>query len=71
VRWLHRHHRLDLCHRHQRPGAPGVPRLAALLEANGGLSSGDLADLLMKEVDTFTEGAPLQDDRTLVVMKVL
>ena len=32
---------------------------------------GALADRLMEEVLEFTKGAPLQDDRTLVVMKVL
>jgi sigma-B regulation protein RsbU (phosphoserine phosphatase) len=49
----------------------GVPRLAALIETHGALSSNDLADRLMNEVQEFTRGAPLQDDRTLVVMKVL
>jgi sigma-B regulation protein RsbU (phosphoserine phosphatase) len=49
----------------------GVPRLAALLETHGGLGAGELADRLINEVNQFTEGAPLQDDRTLVVMKVL
>jgi sigma-B regulation protein RsbU (phosphoserine phosphatase) len=49
----------------------GVPRLAALIETHGALGSGELADRLMSEVYQFTEGAPLQDDRTLVVMKVL
>ena len=49
----------------------GVPRLASLIETHGALGSGELADRLMSEVYQFTEGAPLQDDRTLVVMKVL
>jgi sigma-B regulation protein RsbU (phosphoserine phosphatase) len=49
----------------------GVPRLAALIEQHSSLGSGALADRLMSEVNQFTEGAPLQDDRTLVVMKVL
>jgi sigma-B regulation protein RsbU (phosphoserine phosphatase) len=49
----------------------GVPRLAALLETHGAMGAGELADRLMSEVNEFTEGAPLQDDRTLVVMKVL
>jgi phosphoserine phosphatase RsbU/P len=57
------------------PGAEGrqfgVPRLASLIETHGALGSGELADRLMSEVYQFTEGAPLQDDRTLVVMKVL
>ncbi len=49
----------------------GVPRLAALIETHGGLGANDLADRLVDEVNQFTQGAPLQDDRTLVVMKVL
>ena len=49
----------------------GVPRLAALIETHGGTRRGDLADRLIDEVNEFTQGAPLQDDRTLVVMKVL
>lgn len=49
----------------------GVPRLAALLETHSALGAGELADRLMSEVSEFTEGEPLQDDRTLVVMKVL
>jgi sigma-B regulation protein RsbU (phosphoserine phosphatase) len=48
----------------------GVPRLAALMETHGGLSAGELADRLIDEVNEFTGGAPLQDDRTVVVMKV-
>jgi phosphoserine phosphatase RsbU/P len=48
----------------------GVPRLAALVEEHAALGSGELADRLMAAVDEFTEGAPLSDDRTLVVMKV-
>jgi phosphoserine phosphatase RsbU/P len=49
----------------------GVPRLAALIETHGALGSGELADRLISEVQQFTQGEPLQDDRTLVVMKVL
>jgi sigma-B regulation protein RsbU (phosphoserine phosphatase) len=49
----------------------GIPRLASLVETHGALGSGELADRLMSEVQQFTEGEPLQDDRTLVVMKVL
>lgn len=48
----------------------GTERLAALLEASAKLSSGEIADRLLAQVDEFTHGAPLQDDRTLVVMKV-
>jgi sigma-B regulation protein RsbU (phosphoserine phosphatase) len=48
----------------------GVPRLARLVETHAGLTSDELADRLMHEVHEFTRHAPLQDDRTLVVMKV-
>jgi sigma-B regulation protein RsbU (phosphoserine phosphatase) len=48
----------------------GVPRLAELIEAHAALSASELADRMISEVQEFTQGAPLQDDRTLVVMKV-
>jgi phosphoserine phosphatase RsbU/P len=48
----------------------GVGRLKTLIEANAHLSAGDLADLLLNSVQAFTQGAPITDDRTLVVMKV-
>ena len=48
----------------------GTERLAALLKANAALPPGDIADRLLGEVNDFTHGAPVQDDRTLVVMKV-
>jgi serine phosphatase RsbU (regulator of sigma subunit) len=34
------------------------------------MNSNELADLLLAEVEAFTEGSPITDDRTLVVMKV-
>jgi sigma-B regulation protein RsbU (phosphoserine phosphatase) len=49
----------------------GSRHLRMLMEANVGLGAGELADLMLAEVDKFTNGAPLTDDRTLVVMKVL
>ena len=48
----------------------GVGRLKTLIEANAHLSAGELADLLLNSVQEFTQGAPITDDRTLVVMKV-
>jgi sigma-B regulation protein RsbU (phosphoserine phosphatase) len=48
----------------------GTERLAALLKANAALPPGEIADRLLGEVNEFTHGAPVQDDRTLVVMKV-
>ncbi len=48
----------------------GTERLAALLKASAILPPGEIADRLLGEVNEFTHGAPVQDDRTLVVMKV-
>jgi sigma-B regulation protein RsbU (phosphoserine phosphatase) len=48
----------------------GTERLASLLAESAALSSGEIADRMLGEVNEFTHGAPVQDDRTLVVMKV-
>jgi sigma-B regulation protein RsbU (phosphoserine phosphatase) len=48
----------------------GVPRLSRSIETHAGLSAGELADRLLGEVQEYTQGAPPQDDRTLLVMKV-
>jgi sigma-B regulation protein RsbU (phosphoserine phosphatase) len=48
----------------------GTARLASLIERYANLTAGDLADRLLNEVQAFTCSAPLNDDRTLVVMKV-
>jgi len=48
----------------------GIPRIAALIEQNAGLTSDELADRLLAEVQEFTRGMAITDDRTLVVMKV-
>ena len=48
----------------------GLPRIASLIEQNAGLTSGELADRMLSEVQEFTRGGPITDDRTLVVMKV-
>ena len=48
----------------------GTERLASLLKANATLPPGEIADRLLGEVNEFTHGAAVQDDRTLVVMKV-
>jgi sigma-B regulation protein RsbU (phosphoserine phosphatase) len=48
----------------------GIPRIASLIEQNAALASGDLADLLLSQVQEFTRGTAITDDRTLVVMKV-
>jgi phosphoserine phosphatase RsbU/P len=48
----------------------GTHRLQELLAANAHMNSSELADILLAEVEAFTEGGPITDDRTLVVMKV-
>ncbi|MGB8473738.1 MAG: SpoIIE family protein phosphatase [Candidatus Acidiferrum sp.] len=48
----------------------GTEKLRALVEQHHALSAAELADLIFQEVDWFAQGAPLADDRTLVVMKV-
>lgn len=48
----------------------GTARLRELIEKHHELAAADLADTILREVDWFTESAPLFDDRTLVVMKV-
>jgi sigma-B regulation protein RsbU (phosphoserine phosphatase) len=48
----------------------GTGRIKELLEANAHLNSSELADRLLEEVEKFTQGGAITDDRTLVVMKV-
>jgi len=48
----------------------GGHRLKNILEQNTRSSSADLADRILEEVQEFTEGGAITDDRTLVVMKV-
>jgi sigma-B regulation protein RsbU (phosphoserine phosphatase) len=48
----------------------GAGRLKTILEQGAKLSSADLADRMLEEVQEFTEGGAITDDRTLVVMKV-
>jgi sigma-B regulation protein RsbU (phosphoserine phosphatase) len=48
----------------------GTHRIKELLAANAHLSSNELADKLLDEVQEFTHGGAITDDRTLVVMKV-
>jgi sigma-B regulation protein RsbU (phosphoserine phosphatase) len=49
----------------------GVRPLRAILEENAAMTAGELADKMLAAVERFTHGAPVTDDRTLVVMKVL
>jgi sigma-B regulation protein RsbU (phosphoserine phosphatase) len=48
----------------------GTGRIKDLLAANARLNSSELADRLLAEVEEFTQGGAITDDRTLVVMKV-
>jgi phosphoserine phosphatase RsbU/P len=48
----------------------GTTRLKRLIEQNHTMTAAELADLVLREVDWFTQSAPLSDDRTLVVLKV-
>ena len=48
----------------------GTHRIKDILEANAHLNSTELADRLLEEVESFTQGGAITDDRTLVVMKV-
>ena len=48
----------------------GTGRIKDLLAANAKMSSSELADRLLEEVEKFTQGGAITDDRTLVVMKI-
>jgi sigma-B regulation protein RsbU (phosphoserine phosphatase) len=48
----------------------GTERLRKLVETHHQLTATQLSDLILREVDWFSQSAPLSDDRTLVVLKV-
>jgi sigma-B regulation protein RsbU (phosphoserine phosphatase) len=48
----------------------GTTRVQTLIERHHEISASELADLILREVDWFTQSAPLSDDRTLVIVKV-
>jgi phosphoserine phosphatase RsbU/P len=48
----------------------GTQRLRKLIEDKHAVNAPELADLVLREVDWFSQSAPLSDDRTLVVLKV-
>src|SRR5436190_2164888 len=48
----------------------GTTRLMKLIEEHHDSSAAEIADAILREVDWFTQSAPLSDDRTLVVAKV-
>jgi sigma-B regulation protein RsbU (phosphoserine phosphatase) len=48
----------------------GMERLRKIVEDHHELNAADLAERVFREVDWFSQSAPLSDDRTLVVVKV-
>jgi phosphoserine phosphatase RsbU/P len=48
----------------------GTERIRKIVEEHHNSSAADLADRVFREVEWFAQGAPLADDRTLVVLKV-
>src|SRR6266704_1467749 len=48
----------------------GTERLRKLIEQHHEAAATEIADVILREVDWFTQSAPLSDDRTLVVAKV-
>jgi phosphoserine phosphatase RsbU/P len=48
----------------------GTTRLRHLIEQHHELTSAEIADQILREVDWFAQSAPLSDDRTLVILKV-
>jgi phosphoserine phosphatase RsbU/P len=48
----------------------GTEKLRKLIEQHHELQAAELADKILREVDWFTQNAPLADDRTLVIAKV-
>jgi sigma-B regulation protein RsbU (phosphoserine phosphatase) len=48
----------------------GTERLRKIIEDQHELTAAELADQVFREVEWFSQGAPLSDDRTLVVLKV-
>jgi len=48
----------------------GTDRLRSVLCANGALIAGALADHILADVEQFSRGVPITDDRTLIILKV-
>jgi sigma-B regulation protein RsbU (phosphoserine phosphatase) len=48
----------------------GTERLRKLIEQHHEVGATELADIILRDVDWFTQSAPLSDDRTLVIAKV-
>jgi sigma-B regulation protein RsbU (phosphoserine phosphatase) len=48
----------------------GTEKLRKLIETHHEMQAAELADLILRDVDAFTNSAPLADDRTLVIARV-
>src|SRR3984957_10456480 len=48
----------------------GMERLRKIIEEHHEMNAADITDRVFREVDWFSQSAPLSDDRTLVVLKV-
>src|SRR5450755_2015501 len=48
----------------------GTEKRRKLIETHHEIQAAELADLILRDVDAFTQSAPLSDDRTLVIAKV-
>ncbi|MGB8495211.1 MAG: GAF domain-containing SpoIIE family protein phosphatase [Candidatus Acidiferrum sp.] len=48
----------------------GTTRMLRFIEQHHEMTAAEMADQILQEVDWFTQGAPLSDDRTLVIAKV-
>jgi len=48
----------------------GTTRLRHMIEQHHERPAAEIADMVLREVDWFTQNAPLADDRTLVILKV-
>jgi sigma-B regulation protein RsbU (phosphoserine phosphatase) len=48
----------------------GTTRIKRLIEEHHENTATEIADVVLREVDWFTQSSPLSDDRTLVVLKV-
>ncbi len=48
----------------------GTTRLQRFIEQHHEMTAAEMADQILREVDWFTQSAPLSDDRTLVIAKV-
>ena len=48
----------------------GTEKLRKVIETHHEIQAAELADLILRDVDAFTNSAPLSDDRTLVIAKV-